>query len=71
MRPKKKKRGSAASQTIAENTLPSESVSVFISVHLRFHFLRAAGLSTPILVPSSTAGGQLKAFEEVLAAFAD
>ncbi|MCC7362736.1 MAG: LLM class flavin-dependent oxidoreductase [Dehalococcoidia bacterium] len=30
----------------------------------------AAGVSTPILVPSSTKGGQLKAFEEILAAFA-
>jgi alkanesulfonate monooxygenase SsuD/methylene tetrahydromethanopterin reductase-like flavin-dependent oxidoreductase (luciferase family) len=31
---------------------------------------RAAGVTTPIVVPSSTRGGQLKAFEEVLAAFA-
>jgi alkanesulfonate monooxygenase SsuD/methylene tetrahydromethanopterin reductase-like flavin-dependent oxidoreductase (luciferase family) len=31
---------------------------------------RAAGVSTPIVVPSSTRGGQMKAFEEVLAAFA-
>lgn len=30
---------------------------------------RAAGVSTPILVPSSTRGGQMKAFEEMLAAF--
>ena len=30
----------------------------------------AAGVSTPILVPSSTKGGQLKAFEEIFAAFA-
>jgi alkanesulfonate monooxygenase SsuD/methylene tetrahydromethanopterin reductase-like flavin-dependent oxidoreductase (luciferase family) len=29
----------------------------------------AAGMSTPILVPSSTKGGQLKAFEEMFAAF--
>ena len=29
-----------------------------------------AGVSTPILVPSSTKGGQMKAFEEILAAFA-
>jgi len=29
-----------------------------------------AGVSTPILVPSSTRGGQLKAFEELFAAFA-
>jgi alkanesulfonate monooxygenase SsuD/methylene tetrahydromethanopterin reductase-like flavin-dependent oxidoreductase (luciferase family) len=28
-----------------------------------------AGIRTPILVPSSAAGGQMKAFEEVLAAF--
>jgi alkanesulfonate monooxygenase SsuD/methylene tetrahydromethanopterin reductase-like flavin-dependent oxidoreductase (luciferase family) len=30
----------------------------------------AAGMKTPILVPSSTSGGQMKAFEEILAAFA-
>jgi alkanesulfonate monooxygenase SsuD/methylene tetrahydromethanopterin reductase-like flavin-dependent oxidoreductase (luciferase family) len=31
---------------------------------------REAGVSTPILVPSSTAGNQLKAIEEIFAAFA-
>ena len=31
---------------------------------------RAAGVGTPIVVPSSTRGGQMKAFEELLAAFA-
>jgi hypothetical protein len=31
---------------------------------------REAGVSTPILVPSSAAGNQLKAVEEVFAAFA-
>ena len=31
----------------------------------------AAGLRTPILVPSSAAGNQLQAFEELFAAFAD
>lgn len=31
---------------------------------------RAAGVRTPILVPSSTAGGQMKAFEELFGAFA-
>jgi alkanesulfonate monooxygenase SsuD/methylene tetrahydromethanopterin reductase-like flavin-dependent oxidoreductase (luciferase family) len=31
---------------------------------------RAAGVNTPILVPSSAAGSQLKAFEELFAAFA-
>jgi alkanesulfonate monooxygenase SsuD/methylene tetrahydromethanopterin reductase-like flavin-dependent oxidoreductase (luciferase family) len=31
---------------------------------------RAAGVTTPILVPSSAAGNQLKAFEELFAAFA-
>ncbi|HME68556.1 MAG TPA: LLM class flavin-dependent oxidoreductase [Myxococcota bacterium] len=31
---------------------------------------RAAGVTTPIVVPSSTRGGQLKAFEEVLTGFA-
>lgn len=31
---------------------------------------RAAGVSTPILVPSSARGGQMKAFEEVMSAFA-
>jgi alkanesulfonate monooxygenase SsuD/methylene tetrahydromethanopterin reductase-like flavin-dependent oxidoreductase (luciferase family) len=30
----------------------------------------AAGMKTPILVPSSTKGGQMKAFEEMFAAFA-
>lgn len=30
---------------------------------------REAGIRTPILVPSSTAGGQMKAFEELFAAF--
>jgi hypothetical protein len=30
----------------------------------------AAGMKTPILVPSSTKGGQLKAFEEIFEAFA-
>ncbi len=30
---------------------------------------RDAGVTTPILVPSSTKGGQLKAFEEIFAAF--
>ena len=32
---------------------------------------RAAGVRTPILVPSSTRGGQMKALEEIFAAFAD
>lgn len=31
---------------------------------------REAGVRTPILVPSSTSGGQMKAFEELFAAFA-
>jgi alkanesulfonate monooxygenase SsuD/methylene tetrahydromethanopterin reductase-like flavin-dependent oxidoreductase (luciferase family) len=31
---------------------------------------REAGLRTPILVPSSAAGNQLQAFEELFAAFA-
>jgi hypothetical protein len=30
----------------------------------------AAGVKTPILVPSSTSGGQVKAMEELFAAFA-
>jgi hypothetical protein len=30
---------------------------------------RAAGIKTLILVPSSTRGGQMKAFEELIAAF--
>ncbi len=30
-----------------------------------------AGVTTPILVPSSTSGGQMKAFEEIFATFAD
>ncbi len=32
--------------------------------------LRAAGVRTPVLVPSSAAAGQMKAFEEVMAVFA-
>ncbi len=32
---------------------------------------RAAGITTPIIVPSSAAGNQLKAFEELFATFAD
>jgi alkanesulfonate monooxygenase SsuD/methylene tetrahydromethanopterin reductase-like flavin-dependent oxidoreductase (luciferase family) len=31
---------------------------------------RAAGVHTPILVPSSASGGQMEAFQEVFAAFA-
>lgn len=31
---------------------------------------RAAGVTTPILVPSSTRGGQMEAFEELFAAYA-
>ena len=31
---------------------------------------REAGITTPILVPSSTGGNQLKAIEEIFAAFA-
>ena len=31
---------------------------------------RAAGITTPVLVPSSTEGNQLKAIEEIFAAFA-
>jgi hypothetical protein len=30
----------------------------------------AAGVRTPIVVPSSASGGQMKAFEELFAAFA-
>jgi hypothetical protein len=30
----------------------------------------AVGVKTPIVVPSSTKGGQVKAFEELFAAFA-
>lgn len=35
-----------------------------------FEAWKAAGIGTPILVPSSAAGNQMKAFEEVMAAFA-
>ena len=31
---------------------------------------QAAGVHTPVVVPSSTSGGQLKALEELFAAFA-
>jgi hypothetical protein len=30
---------------------------------------RAAGVTTPILVPSSTRGGQMEAMQEIFAAF--
>jgi len=32
--------------------------------------MRAAGIKTPTLVPSSAAGNQLNAIQEILAAFA-
>lgn len=38
-------------------------------VHEGVERWQAAGVSTPILVPSSTKGGQFKAFEEIIAAF--
>jgi hypothetical protein len=31
---------------------------------------QAAGVHTPVIVPSSASGGQLKALEEIFAAFA-
>jgi alkanesulfonate monooxygenase SsuD/methylene tetrahydromethanopterin reductase-like flavin-dependent oxidoreductase (luciferase family) len=39
-------------------------------VHEGLEAWYAAGVKTPILVPSSTEGGQMKAFEELFAAFA-
>jgi alkanesulfonate monooxygenase SsuD/methylene tetrahydromethanopterin reductase-like flavin-dependent oxidoreductase (luciferase family) len=38
-------------------------------IHAGLEAWYGAGVSTPILVPSSTKGGQLKAFEEMFAAF--
>jgi alkanesulfonate monooxygenase SsuD/methylene tetrahydromethanopterin reductase-like flavin-dependent oxidoreductase (luciferase family) len=51
---------------LADSTLYGSAAEVREGVEAWF----AAGITTPILVPSSTKGGQMKAFEELLAAFA-
>lgn len=51
---------------LADSTLFGSAKDVRDGVEAWF----AAGVQTPILVPSSTSGGQMKAFEEMLAAFA-
>lgn len=51
---------------LADNTLFGPAAAV----RERVEAWRAAGVHTPILVPSSAAGNQMKAIEEVFAAFA-
>jgi alkanesulfonate monooxygenase SsuD/methylene tetrahydromethanopterin reductase-like flavin-dependent oxidoreductase (luciferase family) len=51
---------------LADATLFGPKADVITGLEAWF----AAGVSTPILVPSSTKGGQLKAFEEIFEAFA-
>ena len=51
---------------LADNTLAGSAAQVRDGVAA----WRAAGVRTPILVPSSAAGNQMKAVEEVFAAFA-
>lgn len=51
---------------LADSTLWGTRKQVLEGVEAWF----AAGVKTPILVPSSTSGGQVKAFEELFAAFA-
>ncbi|UYN95655.1 MAG: LLM class flavin-dependent oxidoreductase [Enhydrobacter sp.] len=51
---------------LADNTLFGPTAAV----RERVEAWRAAGVHTPILVPSSAAGNQMKAIEEVFAAFA-
>src|ERR1700692_4002506 len=53
-------------QWLADNTLFGSAAKVREGVEA----WRAAGVHTPILVPSSAAGNQMKAIEEVFAAFA-
>jgi hypothetical protein len=50
---------------LADNTLFGSAAKVRDGVDA----WRAAGVRTPILVPSSAAGNQLKAVEEIFAAF--
>lgn len=51
---------------LADSTLHGTRKQVMEGLEAWF----AAGVKTPILVPSSTSGGQVKAFEELFAAFA-
>lgn len=50
---------------LADSTLFGSTADVREGLEAWF----AAGMKTPILVPSSSSGGQMKAFEEILAAF--
>jgi alkanesulfonate monooxygenase SsuD/methylene tetrahydromethanopterin reductase-like flavin-dependent oxidoreductase (luciferase family) len=50
---------------LADSTLFGSRADVMAGLEAWF----AAGVKTPILVPSSTSGGQVKAFEEIFAAF--
>jgi alkanesulfonate monooxygenase SsuD/methylene tetrahydromethanopterin reductase-like flavin-dependent oxidoreductase (luciferase family) len=57
--------GLMSDRWLADNTLYGSVADVRAGLEAWF----AAGMRTPILVPSSTRGGQLKAFEEIFAAF--
>jgi hypothetical protein len=58
--------GLMSDRWLADSTLFGSRSHVMAGLEAWF----AAGVKTPILVPSSTSGGQVKAFEELFAAFA-
>jgi len=58
--------GLMSDRWLADATLSGTRKQVLEGVEAWF----AAGVKTPMLVPSSTSGGQVKAFEELFAAFA-
>ncbi|MFN0094091.1 MAG: LLM class flavin-dependent oxidoreductase [Dehalococcoidia bacterium] len=58
--------GLMSDRWLADSTLYGPKSDVFAGLEAWF----AAGVETPIVVPSSTRGGQMKAFEEIFAAFA-
>lgn len=62
---KSKVPGLLSDKWLADTTLTGTASKVREGVEAWFD----AGVRTPILVPSSTAGGQMKAFEDLLAAF--
>ena len=57
--------GLMSDRWLADSTLFGSTKEVREGVEAWF----AAGVKTPIVVPSSTKGGQMKAFEEIFAAF--
>ena len=57
--------GLMSDRWLADATLSGTRKQVLEGVEAWF----AAGVKTPMLVPSSTSGGQVKAFEELFAAF--